>query len=129
MANGDVEYTFDGNPECPICAALDGTTDSEPIPPPHDNCQCTSEATCPNDHDYHGSSTRYGPHGSCFILDVEVTVTCWDGTEIGMEVPIDFGCVGADQDEGFLDEVADQAGDVAAELEAGCPPCEPPLVS
>ena len=131
MANGDgdVEYTFDGNPECPICGALAGTTDTRPIPPPHDNCQCTNEATCKNDYSVSGSSTRYGPQGQCFTFNAEVTVTCWDGTEIGQTVPLDFGCAGADQDEGFWEEVWDQAADVARELESGCPPCQPPLVA
>jgi hypothetical protein len=137
MANGDgnVEYTFEGNPECDICGALAGTTDSRPIPPPHENCQCTSEATCENEYSFGGGPagsggvTRYGPHGSCFTLTEEVTVTCWDGTEIGESVELDYGCEGADQAEDFWEDVWDQTGGAAAEMADGCPPCAPPLVS
>jgi hypothetical protein len=132
MANGDenVEYTFEGNPDCDICGPLTGTTDSRrPIPPPHDNCKCTCEATCENEYSPSGSSTRYGPGGNCFIFNAEVNVICWDGSEIGASVAIDFGCEGADYDEGFFEVLWDKTGDVAAGLATGCPPCEPPLVS
>jgi hypothetical protein len=131
MANGDagIEYEFMGNPECGICGALAGTTDSEPIAPPHENCQCTNEARCTNALSVAGSSSRYGPGGSCFVFHAEITVTCWDGTEIGESLDIDFGCTGADQDEGFLDELYDRAGDAAGGLEDGCPECESPNVA
>jgi hypothetical protein len=129
MANGNVEYVFLGNPECGICGALAGTTDSRPVPQPHENCQCTNEATCENEYSFGGGSTRYGPGGSCFTFNAEITVTCWDGTEIGQTVPIDYGCEGADQDEGFWEDVWDQTGDVASDLAVGCPPCQPPLVA
>lgn len=129
MADENVEYTFLGNPECPLCGALAGTTDSRPVPPPHDNCQCENEATCENEYDFSGSSTRYGPGGSCFTFNAEVTVTCWDGSSAGLSIPIDFGCAGADQDEGFFEELWDRVGDVASEVADGCPPCQPPLVA
>jgi hypothetical protein len=131
MANGDenVEYTFEGNPDCPICGALAGTTDAQPIPPPHENCQCTNGVTCNNNFEVAGSSTRYGPGGNCFIFNAEIKVTCWDGSEIGVTEPFDYGCEGADQDEGFWEDVWDRAGEVASALADGCPDCQPPLVS
>jgi len=131
MANGDagVEYEFMGNPECGICGALAGTTGSEPISAPHENCQCENQATCTNSSDIAGSSTRYGPGGSCFIFNAEITVTCWDGTTVGMSLPIDFGCTGADQDENFWDQVEEAAADAIADLEDGCPDCPSPNVA
>ena len=93
MANGDagVEYEFMGNPDCPICGALAGTTSSEPISAPHDNCQCESQATCTNSSSISGSSTRYGPGGICFIFNAEIEVTCWDGSTVGLSTAIDMG--------------------------------------
>jgi hypothetical protein len=131
MANGDenVEYTFEGNADCGICGALAGTTDSRPIPPPHDNCQCTNEATCENEYSFESHAQRYGPQGRCFTLTLEVTVTCWDGTEIGVTTEIDYGCEGADQAEDFWEDVWDQTGDVAGDMADGCPDCAPQLVS
>ena len=130
MANGDdVEYEFEGNADCPICGALVGTIDDRPIPQPHENCQCSSIPKCNNTYHYSGTSDRYGPGGDCFIFNAEVEVTCWDGQTIGVSVPIDFGCVGADYEDDFWEQVWDLTGDEAAGLADGCPDCDPPLVA
>jgi hypothetical protein len=130
VANGeeDVEYEFEGNPECEVCGGLAGMTDSRPIPPPHENCQCTNAATCNNRYSVTGSSTRYGPDNNCFIFNAEVTVICWDGTEIGASIPIDFGCVGSGGED-FFDLMYEATADEAASMADGCPDCAPPLVS
>lgn len=125
MVNGEgnVQYCFFGNPQCPICDALTGTLSSEPIPAPHENCQCTSEPVdedCQHTYAYVGSSTRYGPNGDCFVFDAEVTVTCSDGTEIGASIPIDFGCTGAEYKDDFWDNLEDALSDTVSELTEGC---------
>jgi hypothetical protein len=129
MSNGDVEYMFMGNPDCGICGALAGTTGPRPIPPPHENCQCTSEATgCNNTYDISGTSRRYGPNGECFFFDADITVICWDGSETGLSTSIDVGCPGDDVDD--LEAVWAAAGEVAADLAAdACPDCSSPNVS
>jgi hypothetical protein len=139
MANGDVEYTFLGNPNCPICGALAGTTDSQPIPPPHENCQCENEAKCVIEYGYEPalggfSAQRYGPNGECFSYAVEIVVICADGSELGESISIDFGCVGADYQDDWDDVLWDRVAEIAAELAEGCPPCQPesdesPLIS
>jgi len=126
MANGDedVEWEFDGNPACPLCGPLAGTTDSRPIPPPHENCQCTNVPRCNNQYAVpFGDTTHFGPGNKCVVFTAEIIVTCWDGTEIGATVPIDFGCEGADEDEGWWDLLWSAIADEAAALEAGCVDC------
>ena len=131
MANGDagVEYEFMGNPDCPICGALAGTTSSEPISAPHDNCQCESQATCTNSSSISGSSTRYGPGGICFIFNAEIEVICWDGSTVGLSTAIDMGCSGTGDDWGWLDELYEKAAGDIASLEDGCPDCPSPNVA
>jgi hypothetical protein len=126
MANGNVEYMFMGNPDCAICGGLAGTTDSKPIPPPHENCHCETEATgCEeNEYSYTGGGGRHNGHST---FDVEITVTCWDGTEIGQSVSLEVGP--DDLSEGWWEAIEDRIGDIAAELAEGCPDCKPPLVS
>jgi hypothetical protein len=124
----DVEFEFDGNPECPSCGALAGTTSDRPIPAPHPNCACPNKHKCNNRYDFSATSTRYGPEGRCFILNADITVRCWDGTEIGESVPIDMGCAGGDTGTDW-EAVWDEVGTVAATMADGCPDCNPRIVS
>lgn len=127
----DVDWTFEGNSECDMCGAMAGTTDSRPIPGPHENCGCTSTPTCRNSYSFSGSSTRYGPGGNCFTFNPTVIVTCWDGTQIQYEMEsIDFGCnTGADYDGSWEESVWDQVTDEACDMAEGCPDCAPKNVS
>src|SRR5215208_3380336 len=124
----NIEYEFEGNPECPMCGALAGVTSNLPIPTPHPNCVCPTKHKCNNRFAFTGGARRYGPRGSCFYFDAEITVTCWDGTEIGESTSIDMGCAGAGGETDW-DVMMDERGEKAASIADGCPDCNPPIVS
>lgn len=126
MADAGIEYVLSGG-ECERCQSMAGTVSDHPLEPLHPNCACTSEPQCNNTFDFEGGSTRYGPDGQCFIFNAEITVTCWDGSEIGMTIPIDMGC---EAESGDVWEAIDAAVEAeASALLDGCPDCSPPLVS
>jgi hypothetical protein len=55
-------------------------------------------------------------------------VTCWDGTEIGESLPIEYGCEGADADfDAWLEDLYSHVADAASDMMDGCPDCETPV--
>jgi hypothetical protein len=117
------EWVFVGPGECDLCQSMVGTVSSGPIGSLHPNCGCSSEPICgENTWDVSGDSSRYGPDGECFVFNAEITVTCWDGTEIGQSVSIDMGCASYGD---FEAAIWDAAAPYAEELAEGCPDCEP----
>jgi|SRR6476620_8753408 len=122
----DIEFEFQGGGECELCQSMGGTVSSYPIEPLHPNCACSSEPRCNNRFSFSGGARHYGPNGSCFVFDADITVTCWDGTEIGESREIDMGCESKGTD---LADVAGAIEEFAAALADGCPDCQPPAVS
>jgi hypothetical protein len=126
----EVEYEFQsGGDACDICQALAGTTSSEPISKPHESCRCEVKSTCGNTCDWELAGNEwYGPGGDCLRSWVDVTVTCWDGTERAQTAgPVDFGCGFNPLDDSVLDdwmsELAAFAAAEAEELMDSCPDC------
>ena len=122
----EIEFEFGGGGECALCQSMAGTVSSYPIEPLHPNCACTSTPRCNNRFSFSGSSRRYGPGNSCFVFDAEISVECWEGTEIGESREVDMGCAARAND---LADDAEALAEFASALAAGCPPCGPPVVS
>lgn len=130
--NGEVEYEFVCNDDsCEICQSLSGTTSSELLAAPHENCRCSvllrNRKGCEYTYEIAsaGNTRRYGPNGECFIWVAEVEVTCHNGSVIGGSVEIDMGCDndGLDMD-GLVAKAWGEAYDAAASMANGCPDCE-----
>jgi hypothetical protein len=116
----EVEYELQGG-ECELCQSMAGTVSDYPLEPLHPNCACKSTPRCNNRFSFQGDSTHYGPAGECFIFNAEITVTCWDGSEIGLSVPIDMGC---EAEAGDVFEAIDAAVEEEAQaLMDSCPDC------
>ena len=119
------QYVFVASGDaCEICASLNGQVATEPMELPHDNCQCQviplSDDDCPT-YSFSASSRRYGPGGESFAIEVEITVTCCDGSEISESKEIDMGNEAALGDSEF--DAIDAAVDYeASALATQCPP-------
>src|ERR1051325_1182686 len=87
----EIEYIFQaGGEACAMCQALDGTNCASL---PHPNCSCQivgkqGEMECEYELDAH-DPVRHGPGPYDFTFGGDLTVTCPDGTELGMSVEWD----------------------------------------
>ena len=123
-------FTASGD-SCEICAALDGT-DCETKP--HENCQCEITANDDCDHEISGGGgERYGSGNYDTMFSGELTVTCADGSTMGMSFEIDLGGFnpeGHDEDYDIFEYIEELMADEVKELCGSCPtPPPPPLVS
>jgi hypothetical protein len=119
--NGDEGYVFYASGDaCGICLALDGTNTAGL---PHDSCQCQIEPGSDCTHEYSGGSDHWGPGDYDATFGAEITVTCADGSEIGVSVPIDLSGFDPNSGGDILDYIEDA---VDAEADALCEQCPPP---
>ena len=130
--DGDTQYVFLGNPECPTCSALAGTVSLDSTFRPHPNCKCEIEPVddgCVNYYDFYqsGDTERYGPNNECFTMVMAIDVLCWNGSSVGQTTLIDFGC--SDYGDKIFDVIESEVWNIADELANHCPECNPPLVN
>lgn len=119
---GEYEFQASGD-SCEACQALDGTNCTTR---PHENCRCQivpATSQCTYELEAH-APVRHGAGRYDLFFGGELTVTCLDGTELGMSVEWDASGYdeGAEDWEEFAQPLID---DAVAELCQQCPEAEP----
>jgi hypothetical protein len=125
----DLHIFIASSEACPVCAGLDGSR----VPPgytAHANCHCQTvppeeDADCTYEHET--TTHRDGSAPMDAIIEINVTVTCPDGSEASGSTSFDAHSYGPSEAEfdRFADDVGEAIEEFAQSICDSCPPKEP----